>query len=51
MLDEAALGIALIQREGASVEALGSADMVCASVVHAFELFANGKRLVATLRS
>jgi len=51
MLREAALGIALLQREGASVEALLAADIVCASVLDALEYFSNPKRLIATLRS
>ena len=51
MLKEAALGIALVQREGASVEAMLAADIVCTSALHALEYFSNHKRLIATLRS
>lgn len=51
MLEEAALGIALLQREGASAQALMNADVVCTSIVHALEYFTNPKRLVASLRS
>ena len=51
MLKEAALGIAVIQEEGTSVEALLSADVVCNNIVLALELLANHLRLVATLRS
>jgi len=51
MLREAALGIALVQREGASVETVNAADIVCTSILHALELFTNPKRMIATLRS
>ncbi len=51
MLKEAALGIALIQKEGASSETLVNADIVCLSIIHALELFSNPKRIIATLRS
>jgi len=51
MLKEAALGIAVILDEGAAVEALTAADVVCAGVVPALELLCNPLRLVATLRS
>lgn len=51
ILKESALGIAFLQREGASVEALLAADIVCASALHALEYFSNNKRLIATLRS
>lgn len=51
MLKESALGIAVVLAEGASVETLTAADVVCASVVSALELLSNPLRLVATLRS
>lgn len=51
MLDAAALGIALIQREGGATEAIASADLASTSVIDALELLRNPKRLVATLRS
>lgn len=51
MLGAAALGIALIQREGASAETLASADIVSPGILEALELLQNPKRLVATLRS
>ncbi len=50
MLKEAALGICLIQGEGANVTTLLNADIVCTSAKDAFELLLNPKRLVATLR-
>ena len=51
MLQGAGLGIALIQEEGASVETLLSADVVCKDILAALDLLTNTKRLVATLRS
>ena len=51
MLKEAALGIFLVQEEGAAVESLMSADIVCLNIVDALSLFTNPKRLIATLRS
>jgi len=50
MLQTSDLGIATIQREGASAETLATADIVVFDVLHAFELLANPKRLMATLR-
>ncbi|MCU0843873.1 MAG: ATPase P [Spirochaetes bacterium] len=51
MLDESALGIAVIQREGAALDAITSADLVCPDIISALELLLNPLRLVATLRS
>jgi len=51
MLGAAALGIALIQREGAAAETLASAKVVSTSVLDALDLLRNPRRLVATLRS
>ena len=51
MLDEAALGIAVVQREGSALDAITSADVVCTDIVSALELFLNPLRVVATLRS
>ncbi len=51
MLKEAALGIALIQEEGASAESIQSADLVCKSITDALDLLKNPKRLVASLRN
>lgn len=51
MLAAAALGIALIQQEGAAGATLAKADVVCSSAMDALELLRNPKRLVATLRS
>jgi soluble P-type ATPase len=51
MLATAAVGIALIQREGASALTVASADVVCTSIFDALALLQNPKRLIATLRS
>lgn len=51
MLEESALGIALIQQEGAAVEAVRHADIVCLGIIDALAYFTNNKRLIATLRS
>ncbi len=51
MLDESALGIAVIQREGAAFNALSAADVICTDIIDALGLLLNPLRLVATLRS
>lgn len=51
MLQAAALGIALIQREGGAAQTIANADLVCTNVLDALELLLNPKRLTATLRS
>lgn len=51
MLKTAALGIALIQEEGASVVAIQRADIVCTDILHAFDLLLKPDRLKATLRN
>jgi len=51
MLKEAALGIAVVQAEGAAAEAALAADVVCPDIGSALALLANPLRLVATLRS
>ena len=50
MLKNAGLGIVLIQEEGANIETLLSADVVCKDIVSALNLLLNPKRLTATLR-
>jgi P-type E1-E2 ATPase len=50
MLKEAALGIAVIEGEGASVAAVVNADVVCRSIRHALDLLLHPRRLSATLR-
>lgn len=51
MLKEAALGIAVIQTEGGSVETILSADVVTLGILDALDLLLNPLRLMATLRS
>jgi soluble P-type ATPase len=51
MLAKAALGIAVIEGEGAAAQTLLSADVVCPSILSALDLFTHPLRLVATLRS
>jgi soluble P-type ATPase len=51
MLQEAALGIAVIQEEGAFSGTLQAADVVCGSIVNALNLLTHPLRLVATLRN
>ncbi len=50
MLKEAVLGIAVVQAEGAAVETLLAADIVCNNIIHALELLIFPSRLIATLR-
>ena len=51
MLEAAAVGIALIQREGGAVEAIKSADVIATDIRDALGLLQQPKRLIATLRS
>lgn len=51
MLEAAALGIAVVQKEGAAVAAIQSADLVTPGVLDAFELLKHPRRLIASLRS
>jgi soluble P-type ATPase len=51
MLEASALGIAVVQHEGAAGVTLASADIVCPNIVSALELLSNRLRLIATLRS
>ena len=50
MIKEAALGIVVLEREGAAIGTILAADIVCGSALDALELLLNPKRLVATLR-
>ncbi len=50
MLAEAALGVALIQAEGAAAAALQAADVVCPTIADALDLLLRPQRLIATLR-
>ena len=51
MLEAAALGVVLIQEEGAAVATVVAADVVCRDICAALDLLAEPLRLVATLRS
>ena len=51
MLKEATLGIAVVQEEGAAVETLMAADVVCPDILAALNLLTHPLRLIATLRS
>ena len=51
MLKAAAVGIALIQREGGAVDALKCADVIAVDIRDALGLLQHPKRLIATLRS
>ena len=50
MLHEAALGIALLQEEGAAPKTLAASDVVCRSILDALDLLRHPLRLAATLR-
>jgi soluble P-type ATPase len=50
MLKRAALGIAVMQTEGAAMEALLAADVVTSGIVDALDLLLHPDRLKATLR-
>lgn len=50
MLEEAALGIAVLGREGLAASALAAAHVVVPSVEEGLDLLAHPQRLVATLR-
>jgi P-type E1-E2 ATPase len=51
MLQEAALGIAIIENEGCAVAAINSADIVIQGIENAMDLLLKPMRLVSTLRS
>jgi P-type E1-E2 ATPase len=51
MLAAAAVGVALIQREGGAAVTAASADVLCSSIFDALALLQNPKRLIATLRA
>ena len=50
MLRSAALGIAVIGREGASPRAFAAAGLACASILDALDLLLDERALAATLR-
>ena len=50
MIKEAALGIAIIGREGASTKTLEGAEVVCVNILDALDLLLSPQRLAATLQ-
>jgi soluble P-type ATPase len=50
ILEEAALGIAVIGDEGLSISTMKEADIVVRNIIDALDLFLKPKRLTATLR-
>jgi len=50
MLRDAAIGIVLLQAEGAAVPSVEAADIVCRDILDALALFLEPRRLIATLR-
>lgn len=50
MLKAAEIGVCVINEEGASSKSIISADIICKSIIDAFELLENPKRIIATLR-
>ncbi len=50
MLKAAAIGIAVLGREGTASEAIAAADVVVFDIVDAIDMLLNPKRLIATLR-
>ncbi len=51
MLEAVALGIAVIQGEGAAIKTILAGDLVCTSILDALGLLREPRRLIATLRS
>ncbi|MEJ5328870.1 MAG: ATPase P [Desulfobaccales bacterium] len=51
MLKEAALGVAVVQQEGAAVATLTAADLVTPDILAALDLFLHPTRLIASLRA
>jgi soluble P-type ATPase len=50
MLKDSAIGIVVIEKEGAALKAIENADIVCNSIVDALKLILNPNLIVATLR-
>jgi len=51
LLKNAAIGIAVVQKEGASLKTLLQADIICKNVIDALDLLTNPLRIAATLRN
>lgn len=50
MLKEAAIGVAVLQKEGLCVETLNAADLMVTNITDGLNLLLNQKRLIASLR-
>ncbi len=50
MLKYSAIGIVVIGKEGASIKALNSADIIVTSISDAFDMLLNTEKIIATLR-
>ena len=50
MMAEAAMGIAVVQQEGAASLTIENADLVCPGILDALGLLENPKRIIASLR-
>jgi soluble P-type ATPase len=50
MLAAAAVGVAVVQAEGAAAETIAAADVVATDILDALDLLRHPKRLIATLR-
>jgi P-type E1-E2 ATPase len=50
MLKAAEIGVCVINEEGASSKSIINADIICKSIIDAFCLLENPKRIIATLR-
>jgi soluble P-type ATPase len=51
MLGAAALGIVVLLQEGAAIQSLMAADIICKDILSALDLLTHPLRLIATLRS
>jgi soluble P-type ATPase len=51
LLEKAALGICVVQLEGAAVISMQAADMVCVDINDALDLLLRSHRMTATLRN
>jgi len=50
MLKNAALGIVVVQKEGAATETLLNSDIICTNIIDPLDLLVNPLRITATLR-
>jgi len=51
MIKESVLGIAVLQEEGTYTKTLMASDIVCKSIIDAFEIISTPNKLIAVLRS